>query len=218
MPKKKNETKEVAYFIASKAMIKFVGDEDPIAIADNVMDVSDFDKYPILKGDTVEVGVKDDEVTFLRKVKGASKKKKEEKSESTSSDEISKTITKEVYCVSKYGLKFVGDKQWTNFSDELQKKDLKSMGVVAKNTITVSLNEDEKIVKVGTVEKKNEGTSSTSKKTSYRDEESTDKRTASMNAKDVVVALLNNGTLEKNNIKSCIKDLTETFYSVTKNL
>ena len=222
MPKKKNETKVVDWFLPKKALIKFSEEEDSISVASNVMEVSDFDKYPILKGDTVEVGVKDDEVTFLRKVKGASKKA-ENKSEDKKEVDVDETITKEVYCVSQYGLKFVGDKKWTNFSDDLQKQDVKAMGVVAKNTITVSL-ADGKIVdiKVEKEEKKEEKKAeSSSRKSSYRDEDSTDKRTASMNAKDIVVAYINQkaefvNTVSK--VEELVEKLTKKFYEVTKNL
>ena len=220
MDKKKNETRVVAWFIPSKAVIKFEESEDSVKVADNVMEVSNFDKYPILKGDTVEVGMQNDEVTFLRKVKGVSKKKKEEKEES-SSNEVEEVITKEVYCVSQYGLKFVGDSSWTNFSEELLKKDVKSMGVVAKNTITVGLKSG-KIIEIKKFEEKEEKKSEQSdRKASYRDEESTDKRTASMNAKDVVVALINSSREEvntKEKIELAINALTKKFYEVTKNL
>ena len=217
MAKNKTVKKVVAWFIPKKSLIKFDGEEDSIQVADNVMQVSDFDKYPVMKNDTVNVIIENDEVVFLRKVKGTTKKESTQ-TESKSSDEVDETITKEVFCVSQYGLKFVGDKKWTNFSDNLQKKDLKSMGVIAKNTITASL-ANGKIVDVKVEAKKVEkAKESTFKKSSYRDEEATDKRTASMNAKDVVVALLNNKELEKAKLKNAIEDLTKTFYEITKNL
>jgi len=201
-------------------MIKFDGDEDAISVADNVMEVSDFDKYPIMKGDSVNVIVENEEVVFLRKVKGA---KKKTTSQETKNDEASveDTITKEVYCVSQYGLKFVGDKKWTNFSDELQKKDLKSLGVVAKNTVVASISNG-KIVDIKVQESKKEDKKEpTVKKSSYRDEEATDKRTASMNAKDIVVALINQqreAVNSKEKIETAISALTKKFYNVTKNL
>jgi len=235
-------TKVIAWFVQKRAMIKFEGDEESMTIAESVIAKTDFAKSPLLKGDTVEITVEGEEIVSIAKVKGkvvAEKKAepvkdgdekkvapaKEEKAEEPVVEGTE--LTKEVYCVSKYGLKFVGDTSWTNFTDELQKKDFKSIGIVAKNTITVVI-KDGKIVEVKKVDvvKKEEApateekTTST-KKSSWRDEESTDKRTASMNAKDVVVALINSGRTEVDSdvkINDVIDGLIKKFYEATKSL
>jgi len=236
MSDKKTVSKIVAWCVPKRALIKFDGDDDSITISKNVLDKTDFAKYPLAKGDTVDVSIEGDEVVYIRKSGDASPVKEEAKEEAKTEEKVetkaeasvdSVELTKEVYCVSKYGLKFVGDNDWTNFTDELQKKDVRSMGVVAKNTITVVLQAG-KIVEIKKVEVQKESekvekesTSSSSRKSSYRDEESTDKRTASMNAKDVVVALINASREEVNStdkIEKAINVLTKKFYEVTKNL
>ena len=220
--KKKGTEKVVDWFLPNKSLIKFQGEEDSIAVAENVMNKSNFDKYPVLKGDTVEVTEKDDEVTFLRKVKGASKKKESTEKKKESNTEIDETITKEVVCVSQYGVKFVGDEKWTNFSDELQKQDVKAMGAVAKNTITVSMSKG-KIVDIKE-EKKDKKQSKSTTRTPYGSPDdliAKAKNTASMNAKDVVVALISQNRVETNNegnIERAISALTKKFYEVTKEL
>ena len=235
MAEKKTVSKVVAWCVPKRALIKFDGEDDSVTISKNVIEKIDFAKYPLAKGDTVDVSIEGEEVVYIRKssdtssaqeekVEAKEEVKAEEKVETKASDD-SVELTKEVYCVSKYGLKFVGDNDWTNFIDELQKKDFRSMGVVARNIITVVI-KNGKIVEIKKVEeaKKSESKeekSSSTRKSSYRDEESTDKRTASMNAKDVVVALINANREEVNStekIEKAINGLTKKFYDVTKNL
>lgn len=234
MSDKKTISKIVAWCVPKRALIKFDGDDDSVTISQNVLDKTDFAKYPLAKGDTVDVSIDGEEVVYIRKssdtssakeekVEAKEEAKAEEKVETKASDD-SVELTKEVYCVSKYGLKFVGDNDWTNFTDELQKKDFRLMGVVARNTITVVL-KDGKIVEIKKVEAKKseskEEKSSSNRKSSYRDEESMDKRTASMNAKDIVVALINANREEVNSvekIEKAISGLIKKFYDVTRNL
>lgn len=220
--------KTVSWFVVKKGLIKFEKDEDSIQIADNVMDVSDFTKYPVQKGDVVDVTIDtvDDkeQVVFLRKIETDSKKKDEPKKSSNTTDSEEQSITKEVYCVSKYGLKFVGDNGWTNFTDELQEKDVKSMGIIAKNTITVSLNSEGKIFDIKKVETKQTEPKKVELKTKYgsaNDLIARAKNSASMNAKDVIVALINVGREEvnsKDKIEKAIFVLTKKFYDVLTKL
>lgn len=220
--------KVVSWFVVKRALIKFDGDEDSMTINEALMTKSDFVKNPILKGDTVEVTIKDEEIVSIKKSGSQATAPKEEKVEEEKVEEKvvetkGEELTKEVYCVSKYGLKFVGDNDWTNWIDELQNVDMRSLGVVAKNTITVVL-QDGKIVEIKKVEapaKATEEKPASTKKASYRDEEATDKRTASMNAKDVIVALINSGREEVNSvekIEKAINGLINKFYAETKNL
>jgi hypothetical protein len=225
MSNKQNETKTVAWFVAAKSLIKFVDETDSRNIADNVMAVSDFKKYPILKGDVVEVGIKDEDVVFLRKVKGVKKPYTKKETTPVNTDNA-KTEEVKIFAVAgnKKVLKFEKDGDWIPIATDLQTKDYSDLGLVAGNTVTVALAEGtivgvENTANESPVEPKAENvTTPTPKKHSYRDEDSTDKRTASMNAKDVVVALLNNKEIDKTKVQSAIEDLTKAFYKITKNL
>lgn len=222
MAQKQNETKVVSWFFPKKALIKFDDSEDSLSVSDKVMTVSDFVKYPVLKGDTVEVGIKDDEVAFLRKVKGA-KKSSSAKQETPKPSGATETKEVRIFAVAgnKKVVKFAKDDEWIPVAETVQSQDYDSIGLVAGNTVAVTL-EDGTITLVRSVETKSESTSNktppSAKRSSYRDEESTDKRTASMNAKDVVVALLNNKEITKRHLKEVIEDLTKTFYKITKAL
>jgi len=219
------EKKTIAWCIPKKALIKFTDSKESADIAESC--TYDFAKAPIKKNDEVEVTIVGDKVTALKKMGSALiKEENTETKEAVAEVAEDETVTKEVYCVSAYGLKFTdNDKVWVNFVDELQKQDLRGMGVVAKNTITVGLCKG-KIVAIKEVkrpeassikeeEKKTETKNSSS---SYRDETSVDKRTATMNAKDVVIALLNNKQIENKDINTVIKELSKTFYDTITNL
>ena len=64
-----NPVKLVSWFMASKGVIKFTNDETTYKLAEAVVKVSNFEKFPLAKGDKVEVGIKEGIVTFLRKQK-----------------------------------------------------------------------------------------------------------------------------------------------------
>lgn len=66
---KPNEIKVVAWFLQQKNLIKFTDGEATYSLDEKVIAVANFEKFPIRKGDTVEVGLKDNKVTFLRKKK-----------------------------------------------------------------------------------------------------------------------------------------------------
>ena len=150
-------------------------------------------------------------------------KKQEEKTENSNVE----TITKEVFCVSKYGLKFLNENNWINFTEDLQKKDLRTLGVIAKNTITVDISNG-KIVNIQKVESKKEEKSkeeptksNSYSKTTYgspADLKARAQNTAIMSAKDIIVALINNKEIEKNDIKNAIEDLSKKFYETIINL
>ena len=226
--------KIVTYFIVKKSLIKFDGDDESIYLSDDVVNSSDFEKNPIKKGDEVEViidkvevdGEKEDRVTSLvmasKKETKKEETKEEKKPESNKKEKKSTELTKEVYCVSQYGVKFVGDNNWTNFTDELQKKDVKAMGVLAGNTITAEIKEG-KIVNIKKVDKKKAETKSSAKSSSgsYRDENAMDKRTALMNAKDTLSALIaiKSSLVDgKAPLEESIETLAKVYYKVLKNL
>jgi len=123
--KKKNEEKVVAWFAPKRKTIKFDGDEDSLQIVDSVIEKIDFEKFPIVKGDIVEVGIKNDEVIFLKKV-DVKKEKNEEKVEtknevSPESNEESeiKTITIDAVRKDKTALK-ESNGTWPKISQNLQ--------------------------------------------------------------------------------------------------
>lgn len=121
--KQKGEFKTVSWYAPKRKTIKFEGDEDSLQIADNVMEKVDFEKFPIVKGDIVEVSIKDEEVIFFKKISGASKEEKvetknEAKSESKEEAEI-KTIIVEVVRKDKTALKETNG-TWPKISENLQ--------------------------------------------------------------------------------------------------
>ena len=67
--RKPNETRVIAWFMQTKAVIKFTNDDTTYKLSDAVIKASNFEKFPLLKNDTVEVGIVDGIVTFLRKQK-----------------------------------------------------------------------------------------------------------------------------------------------------
>ncbi len=67
--RKPNEIKFVAWFMAVKGVIKFANDDTTYKLGDAVIKASNFDKFPLFKGDKVEVGINEGVVTFLRKQK-----------------------------------------------------------------------------------------------------------------------------------------------------
>jgi len=226
--KPKGETKIVDWFLVKKEMIKFLGDEDSLTVADNVMQKSNFEKYPILKGDTVEVTIKDDQVVFLRKIKGV----KKAQSKSTTSDNTNitgdngdsetKTVTIFAVAGNKKVVKFSKEGSWISVSEELQTKDYQTIGLVAKNEVSVQMQGDT-IVDIQLVAQKEEkaeiASSSISKKSSYRDEESVDKRTAAMNAKDLAISLVKVGAIkDTDKLKTVMSDLIKSCYNDIVNL
>ena len=64
-----NQIKIVAWFMAAKNVIKFANDDTTYKLAEAVVKASNFEKFPLSKGDKVEVGIKEGVVTFLRKQK-----------------------------------------------------------------------------------------------------------------------------------------------------
>ena len=69
-----NEIKLVAWFMAAKNVIKFANDDTTYKLAEAVIKASNFEKFPLSKGDKVEVGIKEGVVTFLRKQKSEAPK------------------------------------------------------------------------------------------------------------------------------------------------
>ena len=119
--------------------------------------------------------------------------------------------------------------QVTGNTPEESEQAWKKQGLVSRNKVELTLT-NEVITAVRLIStpkgsskssdnKKEEPTSKKSSSSSYgRNDEATDKRTCIMCAKDVVVAMLNKGELLNKNVKEAVKDLSNTFYEVLKNL
>jgi len=221
MTKKQNEQKTVAWFIVKQSLIKFEGEEDSVSVSDKVMSVSNFEKYPIRKGDTVEIDIKDEEVTFLRKVKiekTTTSKPKKEETVALNANVNTKKVTIFAVAGNKKVVKFEKDGQWIKVSQTVQNQNFDDIGLVAGNSVSVNL-VNEEIASVKKEETKNTKEVKTSVKTSsYRDESAMDKRTAIMCAKDVVVALINSGRVEKAPIENAIAELSKKFYGALTEL
>ena len=85
--RKPNEVKIVGWLLVAKKLIKFANDETSYKISDNVMAKSNFDKFPLKKGDSVEVGISEGTVTYIRKQKCAESHGSEEAYEPTPAEE-----------------------------------------------------------------------------------------------------------------------------------
>jgi len=225
----------VKWLNAKKRVVMFQEEEEEVySIANNV-------KGSYLEGidaeTKVNVTTEEDVVTFIQPI--ASKEAKKE-SETTESNEDSKKWTVAVI-----------DKKKTYIGFEESKKDNgKLVWYIIPDNVQSYLEDVQKgdvlEVKIGTVDgkgktgktvkkpailfvKKDENTkqktsnpkSENKRNSSYRDEESTDRRTATMNAKDVFIALINQNREEvksKADWKDVINGLTKIFYDAGKNV
>ena len=84
--KKPNEVKLVAWFMATKGVIKFANDDTSYKLGEAVVKASNFEKFPLLKGDKVEVAITEGIVTYLRKQKSAVSHGSEEAYEPTAAE------------------------------------------------------------------------------------------------------------------------------------
>ena len=79
--RKPNEIKIVAWFMAAKNVIKFLNDDTTYKLGEAVIKASNFEKFPLSKGNRVEVGINEGIVTFLRKQKSDAPKQESHGSE-----------------------------------------------------------------------------------------------------------------------------------------
>jgi hypothetical protein len=165
--RKPNEIKIVAWLLVAKKLIKFANDETSYKVSDNVMAKSNFDKFPLNKGDKVEVGLQDGVITFLRKQKSESKsepKGSEEAYEPTPEEEAGPTPTPTVevpvvadinptvpqvltvYAIAanKKVVKFLEckDAGWFQIDPSIQAKDYNEIGLIAKTRAKVQIEEN----------------------------------------------------------------------------
>ena len=228
--------KTVFYFVPKSGLIKFKEDDDSLLVAENsVTDV-------LKNGDVVEVEIgevevtKDDKttkeqrVTKLVKIEGEAEPKKEEPKETAKPEETEPTkapvvITKDLTIEALYNNESVRFKEedlngfrWTKVSKKIAGQDFLKQGLKAGNKVNVTVT-DKILTAFKVLEEGKKEETQTARKTSYRDEDSTDKRTASMNAKDVVVALIDKGSFTtEETMEKAIINLTKLFYETTKNL
>ena len=161
--RKPNEQKLVAWFMAAKNVIKFNGDDTTYKLGETVIKVSNFEKFPLNKGDKVEVAITDGVVTFLRKQKSEAKAEthgSEEAYEPTADEEAgtvepevkkdapltglgSQELTVFAVAANRKVVKFleIKDSGWYQVSEELQKQDYATIGLIAKSKVMVLLNE-----------------------------------------------------------------------------
>jgi hypothetical protein len=177
--RKPNDVKIVAWLLVAKKLVKFANDEKSYKVSDNVMAKSNFDKFPLNKGDRVEVGFQDDVVTFLRKQKSEAKSEghgSEEAYEPTAAEEAGtvepekpkapapaeanppivdggmRDLTVFAVAANKKVVKFleVKDAGWFQIDETIQAQDYATIGLVAKNKVSVKIMEN-KVVSLAKV-------------------------------------------------------------------
>ena len=171
--RKPNEQKLVAWFMAAKNVIKFNGDDTTYKLSETVIKVSNFEKFPLSKGDKVEVAITEGVVTYIRKQKSDAPKsegygseeayeptpeeeagtvapapevKKEEPKVETVSDSPAvptKVLTVFACAANKKVVKFLEfkDDGWFQISEDIQKQDYATIGLVARNKVLVVFND-----------------------------------------------------------------------------
>ena len=166
--RKPNEQKLVAWFMAAKNVIKFNGDDTTYKLSETVIKASNFEKFPLQKGDKVEVAITDGVVTFLRKQKSDAPKSEpkgsEEAYEPTPEEEAgptpkveqkveapkieaptsdAKELTVYAIAANKKVVKFleIKDDGWYQIAENIQAQDYKVIGLEAKNRVKVTFND-----------------------------------------------------------------------------
>ncbi|RLF58127.1 MAG: hypothetical protein DRN27_06240 [Thermoplasmata archaeon] len=230
--------KTVSWHIPKKSLIKFEGDDDTTEIDSSVI----CDKFP--KGAVVEYTLKDEKIISLSASGKTDAPKEEPKEEKKTEDKKEDKIEKLIVVITKVARSHEvvswenSFKPWVPVAKELQvtgntpeeaEQAWKKQGLVARNEVELTLTNDViTAVRLISTPKGLNGLSNTSdedkkdttsQKASYgRNDDATDKRTCIMCAKDVVVAMINNKKLENSQQKDAIKDLSNTFSEVLKNL
>lgn len=222
MPKKSKGIKKeytVAWILKDKKIVKFKEDADDVySLADNVIEYLD----GIEEGVSVNVTLDNNTVIFMQQKKETSKTE-------VSSDSSVKEWTVKAITSKRDVVKFEeGEVSWYIIPENIREQ---FTSVKAKDVVRVTIGttkekgkEKATVLSIETVssvkneETKNTNYTSNSKK-SYRDEEATDKRTALMTAKDIIVAMIGQGKCTTtSNIKDGLQDLTKTCYEAIRNL
>jgi len=222
----------VKWLVANKKIIKFIEEEEKTyKLANNVIEFLD----EIKANTPVNVTVIGDSVTFIQKRDEVISEEPEQEAETNDEpqEEIADEMIYTVKAISKtrdyYLFDEANEKEWFTVAPNVKSylENVKKGDVLKVNIkITNDGKRDVKTIvfaQIQTVEKTNEQkieekTSTFTRKSSYRDEESTDKRTAIMIAKDIINTLLANDKIKKNEIKSVLVDLSKISYEIIKKL
>ena len=234
-PKGTKKELTVKWIVKDKKIIKFVEEEEKTyKLADNVLEFLDEIKSNV----PVNVTISNDKVIFIQvnenaDVKNEVEPEPEEQDNNVKSESSNETYT--VKAISKtrdyYLFDECGEKEWFTVAKNVKNflKNVKKGDVLEIKHTTEKDNKgretrlinyakvvSEKVEEVKE-ESKKETTVST-KKSSYRDEESTDKRTSLMVAKDIIIALINKGEIVTSAIPNTLKDLTKKCYETINNI
>jgi hypothetical protein len=163
-----NEIKIIDWFMQKKAVIKFNGDDTTYKLSETVIKASNFEKFPLQKGDKVEVAITDGVVTFLRKQKSDAPKAEshgsEEAYEPTPEEEAgptpkveqkveapkieaptsdAKELTVYAIAANKKVVKFleIKDDGWYQIAENIQAMNYDTIGLKAKNKVKVVFND-----------------------------------------------------------------------------
>jgi len=170
--RKPNEQKIIAWHMVAKNVIKFANDEQSYKCNDKVLAANDFAKYPLSKGTSVEVGINENVITFLRKQKSDAQKSQgngsEEAYEPTPEEEKGtvepekakepapaeanpplvdgayRELTVFAVAANKKVVKFteIKDAGWFQIAEAIQAQDYKVIGLEAKNKANVLITEN----------------------------------------------------------------------------
>jgi hypothetical protein len=167
-------TKNVAWFLQKKNLIKFTDEDTTYPLSEKVIAANDFVQYPLPKGIAVDVSISEGKIVYLRKSKSeapkvvpliSEPKGSEEAYEPTPEEEKPKTpspapivetpkvvgemkeLTIYAIATNKKVIKFVENKDagWMQIDESLQTKDFQAIGLVAKNKVKVQIVENKVI-------------------------------------------------------------------------
>ena len=154
-----NVQKQVNWFLKAKNLIKFIDSEVTYKLSDPLLQAVNSSTEPILKGDKVEVGIKDGIVVYLSKVKKDVPKVEEPKAkveepkvtptpaptpevkkEAVISSDV-KELTVFAVAANKKVVKFteIKDDGWFTIDPSIQAKDYAVIGLQAKNKAKVQI-------------------------------------------------------------------------------
>ena len=230
-----NETKVIKWIMFDgKNCLKFEDDDKMYSLADNVLneDKTALKYGEVANGDTVEVGINEDEVVFIKKVDAKETKKEETKAQDNS--EV-KELTVEGKPKQGFSILFQEDKDnWHQVNPKCQKfvaslnKGDKVKATFGKFQATSK--EGKKYPKDGVVFIEKIMSSSTSADTDVTETPKTkanysnstnnsiETQVALKSAVEIVKVLLEKEMLDKGKIKEALVDLTKNCYDAMKQL
>ena len=217
-PKGTKKELTVKWIVANKKIIKFIEEEDTTyKLADNVLEYLDEIKPNVPVNVTIDKG----SVIFIQKIEGVVVSNEEPEQTSSNNDVYT------VKAISKtrdyYLFEEAGEKEWFTVAKNVKGflKDVKK-GDQLEINVEVTTNDKNKEVKTivfAKIKSQNKEVKedqpkekTQTKKSSYRDEDAMDKRTALMVAKDIVTVLLENDKIDNKQVKEVLKDLTKASY------